>query len=918
MNTSENDAAFLEELRKLTKKTEPNEDSYNKLKGKLKDSIVKKEIEIKKSTENQKNTALIKEPEKELTQQKPSYFETKPIFGKDKFSWEEKPIKIKNQEFEEYKEIAPIEINKAMEKQRNTMEFEWEKKQTIEEPKPEDFTNEKSNFDWLKKEIVKGEFGSEKKEKISSPIEKNLINETKNEENEINSFENKLNIEKFDWENETSIEEPNFDDFKKEQLIGAKWKHNKLDETKIEINNESESKIIPEAKKSKGAKWKHSQTEQIINDDSKKVEIVEAKNEMKIESLEEKDKENYEIVSNEGSLKNIEETKNKKGKKKKEIEKIWTGEKIADDKTTTENLRTIIDDLFKILEEYKVVDTAQFEQSFNVSYEEIEKIAKIFEDYGIVEIRYPTSLTAKAKIILKKEVQSTIKSNPEGEIIDEYQIEVDHVPANISIIMGKEDSRPIYSIQMPAIGKYTKKFLSLIKNEIAEDLPIELDEILDPKKSKKLKERFFQESQKHLRNYFSKTTPQNLDLLSGVVLHEMYGLGAIEVVLGDDMLEEVAINSAKTPITIYHRIHGWLKTNLYPGTEEEIMNYASQIGRKIGREITMLNPILDAHLLSGDRVNATLSPISAEGNTLTIRRFARRPWTLIDFIGKSHTMSSEMAALLWLAMQYEMNIIISGGTASGKTSTLNTLLALVPSYHRIISIEDVREIILPIYLNWNWIPMITRSANPEGLGEVTMLDCMVTSLRMRPDRIIVGEIRRKREAEVLMEAIETGHSIYSTIHANSAYQVLRRMAEPPMSVPLMQIELLDLIVTQFRDRKTNKRRTYEIAEVEQTTSGKGLQINTIYKWSPRTDNWEQLNKPTKLFTTLNMHTGMTEDEINKELKERTKILDWMKEKNISDLNMIGFVVKLFYNNPDKIKKMATDKTSKEEIQRMMQ
>ncbi len=602
------------------------------------------------------------------------------------------------------------------------------------------------------------------------------------------------------------------------------------------------------------------------------------------------------------------------------IKKAKWGSKNIEEKTPTEKLevmKTTIDEMFEILETNKNVLLETIAKRTGTDYYKLEQIAKMFEDYGIIELKYSTSLNAKAKITLKKEVISRIKNIPEGEILSEYKIEIDSVPAIIKVISKRDESRPIYSIIMPSIGKYTKKFLDFIKTEIAESMPIELDEILDPKKSKRLKERFFEESQKQLTKYFPNSPKKVLDILSGTILHEMYGLGEIEVILGDDMLEEVAINSSKTPIAIYHRIHGWMTTNLYPGTEEEIMNYASQIGRKIGREITVLSPILDAHLLSGDRVNATLFPISAEGNTLTIRRFARKPWTLVDFIGKAHTMSSEMAALLWLAMQYEMNVIIAGGTASGKTSALNTLLALVPSYHRIISIEDVREIILPIYLTWNWIPMITRSANPEGLGEVTMLDCMVSSLRMRPDRIIVGEIRRKREAEVMMEAIETGHSIYSTIHANSAYQVLRRLAEPPMAIPIMQIELIDLIVVQFRDRKTNKRRTYEISEIEQTSAGKGLQINTIYKWLPRTDSWEQLNKPTKLLTTLNQHTGLTEDEIEKELSERTKILDWLQKQEINDLNQIGFIVKLFYSNSERVKKMANDNTTKEQIEEMM-
>ncbi len=583
----------------------------------------------------------------------------------------------------------------------------------------------------------------------------------------------------------------------------------------------------------------------------------------------------------------------------------------------TLELKTPVDLLFSALEEHRQLDAGDAATLCQVPYDLIEKLAKMFENDGVLEINYPTSLTKKPTIILKNPVQSKLLEVPKGEALDNYTITVDHVPAHISITLSPGEARPLYAVQMPAIGKYTRRFLFFVKEEVAENMPIELEEIVDPKKSKRLKDRFFFELNSHLSKYFPMLPEEYLNMLSGVLLHEMYGLGDIELLMGDDMLEEVGINSAKTPITVYHRVHGWLKTNLVPGTEEDINNFASQIGRKVGREITILSPILDAHLLSGDRVNATLFPISSEGNTLTIRRFARKPWTIIDFIGKAHTMDAEMAAMLWIAMQYEMNVLIAGGTASGKTSALNSLLALVPTYHRIISIEDVREIVLPKYLEWNWIPMVTRAPNPEGLGEVTMLDLMVTSLRMRPDRIIVGEMRRKKEAEVLMEAIETGHSIYSTIHANSGYQVLRRLAEPPINIPLMQIELIDLIVVQYRDRKTNRRRTFEISEIEQTSTGQGLQINTVYKWAPRGDTWEKMNKPTKLITLLNMHTGMTEEDLFTEIEDRRQILEWMKRAGIDDLDRIGFIVKLFYSNPERVKNLGRKNTPAEEIEKIM-
>ncbi len=530
----------------------------------------------------------------------------------------------------------------------------------------------------------------------------------------------------------------------------------------------------------------------------------------------------------------------------------------------------------------------------------------MFEDDEILEVRYAASLKRKTILKIKKPLPKVLEEKPVGKVLDEYSFEIDFVPATIQIIQEKGNSRPLYYIDAPTTGPYTKNFLEHIMMEVTEAVPIEIKEIFDPKQSKTLKETFFKQVKQALKKYLPNVEEKIINQISGSILHRVYGLGELELLMSDDMLEEIAINSAKTPVTIYHKERGWLKTNIILKDEDEVINYSSQIARRIGREITTLKPILDAHLTTGDRVNATMTPISSEGNTITIRKFARRPWTLTDFVGKTHTLNSEMAALLWLAMQYEMNILIAGGTASGKTSTLNTLLATVPPYHRVLSIEDVREIMLPDYLKWNWVPLVTRAPNPEGLGEISMLDLMVSSLRMRPDRIIVGEIRRKKEAEVMMEAIETGHSIYSTLHANSAYQVLRRLSESPMSIPPMQIELIDLVLVQYRDRKTNKRRTYELAEIEQSSTGKALQANIIYKWNPRTDEWDKIGKPTKILTLLNLHTGLTEEETLEELDVRKQILEWMVRQNINEIDSVGEVMRVFYTNLEKLKELVKE------------
>ena len=254
---------------------------------------------------------------------------------------------------------------------------------------------------------------------------------------------------------------------------------------------------------------------------------------------------------------------------------------------------------------------------------------------------------------------------------------------------------------------------------------------------------------------------------------------------------------------------------------------------------------------------------------MTIRKFRRDPWTIIDFI-QNKTLSVEVAAFLWFAIQYELNILISGGTGTGKTSFLTTVLSFMPANQRIISIEDTREIKLPDFLHW--VPMVTRMANQEGKGEITMLDLLINSLRMRPDRIILGEVRRAREAEVLFEAMHTGHSICATIHADTALQTYRRLTSPPISVPESLVEAVDVFVVMFRDRRKGIRRLYEIAEVlpQFGRDVGGEKINLLYRWDSTTDKLEPYHESKKAVSKLEMLLGLNRQEINDELKKREK------------------------------------------------
>jgi archaeal flagellar protein FlaI len=261
---------------------------------------------------------------------------------------------------------------------------------------------------------------------------------------------------------------------------------------------------------------------------------------------------------------------------------------------------------------------------------------------------------------------------------------------------------------------------------------------------------------------------------------------------------------------------------------------------------------MDAHLKTGDRVNATLSPISTKGNTITIRKFAEDPWTMIKFI-EMRTISAEGAALVWLAVQNELSILIAGGTGSGKTSMLNGISNFLAPNQRIISIEDTRELKLIKLLHW--VPLETRLPNPEGKGGITMLDLLVNSLRMRPDRIFVGEIRRKEEAQVLLEAMHTGHSVYGTIHANNAEETVTRLTNPPIDIPKGMLSSLSMILVQNRNRRTGKRRTIQIAELTKTGDPRILMQYNALK-----DKLEKVNESQEIFKTISLYTGMTKNK----------------------------------------------------------
>jgi flagellar protein FlaI len=502
-----------------------------------------------------------------------------------------------------------------------------------------------------------------------------------------------------------------------------------------------------------------------------------------------------------------------------------------------------------------------------------------------------------------------------SDILLKYTVIADKVPGLVTIFKKPEEYVPVYNVVFPRVAPATEAVLDSIKEKIIETIKINISEILDPRALGDIKRRFTEAADQFIKRQMPKISEREKSALSGYIIHEMLGLGRLEVLLNDDGLEEIVVNNSAEPLWVYHKKYGWLKTNIIIPTEDQIYNYASIIGRKIGRQITNLDPLMDAHLPTGDRVNATLFPISTKGNTITIRKFRREPWTMIHFIDpRERTISKEVAALLWLACQYELNIMVAGGTASGKTSVLNALMPFMPPNQRIISIEDTRELRLPDFLHW--IPLTTREPNPEGKGEVAMLDLLINSLRMRPDRVVVGEMRRRDEAEVMFEAMHTGHSVYATMHADRAEQVVRRLINPPIDLPEGLLEALHLILVQFRHRRLGIRRTFQLAEIiaGETPEGKTrIRLEILYKWNPKTDTIIKVKDSVRLLDEIRLHTGMTDEELASDLKEKEMVLQWMLDNNIKTVNTVGKVVADYYADPERVLKIIKSKKGPDEI-----
>ena len=463
------------------------------------------------------------------------------------------------------------------------------------------------------------------------------------------------------------------------------------------------------------------------------------------------------------------------------------------------------------------------------------------------------------------------------------------------------DVVPQYNVFKQKYSSEEKLLLSELRENLV-DLAISSDESLQVNEDKLLndiKNFLFAKLANNSQN--NAISNEYLDNLARKLFQDLVGYGEIDPLIRDDNLEEIMVIGIDKPVFVYHREYGMMKTNILFKDAGEVMNLIDSIARQINRRIDQESPILDGRLPDGSRVNATIPPISADGPSMTIRKFKRDPLTIIDLIN-SKTISVELAAFFWLCFDglgvKSANAIISGGTSSGKTTTLNALSSFINPKERIITIEDTLELQIP---HEHVIRMETRPPNVENRGELTMNDLVKNSLRQRPDRIIVGEVRGS-EAITLFTALNTGHSGFGTLHSNDARETITRLTNAPMSVPNIMISAIDFIIMQnriYRSDGVSFRRISEVAEVSGIEEGV-IQLNKIFEWDPQSDTIKNVGINSKTLTEIANVSGNSLNSLYDEIKNREIVLQHMVDQNIRSIRDVSTVLEMYYLDSQKV------------------
>jgi flagellar protein FlaI len=530
------------------------------------------------------------------------------------------------------------------------------------------------------------------------------------------------------------------------------------------------------------------------------------------------------------------------------------------------------------------------------------------------EVRKPhvkfTIKRAPSKKLVKKPVVRTVAGAPKlkvtdiPEISDENIEEISLTPIQepytyVRILQDLRTHEYLYNVIEPQLTSYQQDACNFIIDKIIRTIDYSQDDIEDET-----------EKQKLLRDMMTKIIDDydiELDELAKekifyYVYRDLVGYGKIDVMMRDPMLEDISCDGTGIPLFVFHREYKNTRTNVRYDSAEELETFVIALAQRCGKSISKAEPVLDATIPDGSRLNATLgTEVTTRGSSFTIRKFKEDPLTISDLV-RFRTLSAEMAAHLWLAVQYGETMICSGGTASGKTTTLNAVCLFIPPSAKIITIEDTREINLP---HENWIAGLTRPKGGEGQVEIDMYDLLRAALRQRPEYMLVGEVRGK-ETMAVFQAMATGQVCYASMHADSVPSIVHRLENPPINIPRILLLGLNLIILQAQVRVKNlkTRRIKELVEIigiDPVTND--LITNTVYRWIPARDIFKYSGH-SKLYEKIMDRENISGEEILEEVKQRADIIRWMVAKHTRRYTEVASIINEYYRDAPNLVKRA--------------
>jgi archaeal flagellar protein FlaI len=507
----------------------------------------------------------------------------------------------------------------------------------------------------------------------------------------------------------------------------------------------------------------------------------------------------------------------------------------------------------------------------------------------------------QAKNIENMPLLAELSIEPKGQIVETSSVdkalikkvyEIEKPYAFVSITENTITQAKTYEVVEPTVKEKELNQIQIIKQFLISTLDVSIKDFNSTKEASD-----YLEKQVRLitKKYRMKIEEPQLNKILYYIKRDYLGLGKIDVMMRDELIEDISCNGVASPVYVWHREHESIPTNVSFSSDEELDSFITRLAYRSGKMISMAHPLLDASLLDGSRIQMSYgNQVTKNGSTFTIRKFKAVPLTIVDLI-KLNTISSELAAIFWMLIENKCSLFVCGGIASGKTTMLNCLSTFIKPDAKIVTIEDTQEI--NIY-HKNWIRSVTRPTMKKT-SDISMFDLLKAAVRQRPDYIIVGEIRGE-EAYTLFQAMTTGHLGLATLHADTAESAINRLESKPMDIPKKLIAGLNLITIQERIEKNGVplRRTTSTTEVVGLDPKKNeVKTNEIFKWNPRTDTYDQAGKSYYLEKIANK-TCMSTDEIYNEIKKRREILEWMVNRGIHGFAEVTEIIRRFKMMPE--------------------